>query len=166
MPRHGQSIRYIVQRLVSQFAPLGPEELNVIVVMATSAKNNLMRRAGSSPAQWVYGRNHKLPGSLLSSGMQPSLRFAAQATACPWPLFHEGQRVAYFRHKNAMDGDSPSMAFLPWRATVVAVDGSTLWIRNSRPPDFGFQGAGSFCGGEEEWWAPSQADLDLLKKSD
>ncbi|CAE7849139.1 unnamed protein product, partial [Symbiodinium microadriaticum] len=31
--RHGQSIRYIVQRLVSQFAPVGASELNIIVAM-------------------------------------------------------------------------------------------------------------------------------------
>ena len=35
--RHGQSIRYIVQRLVSQFAPLAPEELNVIVMMSVNS---------------------------------------------------------------------------------------------------------------------------------
>ena len=36
--------------------------------MAAHAKNTLIRRSGSSPAQWVHGRQPKLPASLLSDG--------------------------------------------------------------------------------------------------
>ncbi|CAE7560935.1 GIP [Symbiodinium sp. CCMP2456] len=197
--RHGQSVRYIVQRLVSQFSPMGPEELNVIVMMAVAAKNNLMRRAGSSPAQWVYGRNHRVPGSLLSTGGSiescsihddsSRLRLVEQIRTRAMMLFHqfesdaalrhallrkprpargpfvEGQRVAYYRAKNSADGEGTLEGYR--QGVVVAIDGSTLWIRNTR----GRLVSASkeqvrSVGGEEEWWAPSQADLDLLKKSD
>ncbi|CAE7806594.1 RE1, partial [Symbiodinium necroappetens] len=197
--RHGQAIRYIVQRLVSQFAPLGADELNVVAVMSAAAKNNLMRRAGSSPAQWVYGRAHKIPGALLSSGGSiescslhddsSRLRLVEQIRAKAMMLFHqfesdaalraallrkprpargpfaEGQRIAYYRAKNSADGEGTLEGYR--QGVIVAVDGSTLWIRNTR----GRLVSASkeqvrSIGGEEEWWAPSQADLDLLKKSD
>ena len=66
--RHGQAIRYMVKSLVSQFCPTVAQEMNVIVAMAAAAKNSLLRRASSSPAQFVFGRNPKLPGALLSTG--------------------------------------------------------------------------------------------------
>ncbi|OLP93808.1 hypothetical protein AK812_SmicGene24243 [Symbiodinium microadriaticum] len=199
--RHGQSIRYIVQRLVSQFAPLGPEELNVVVMMSAAAKNNLLRRAGSSPAQWVYGRNHKLPGSLLSSGGNVEscslhdvddssrLRLIEQIRTKAMMLYHqfesdaalraallrkprpargpfsEGQHVAYYRFKNPLDGEGTLEGYR--RGVIVAVDGSTLWIRNTRGRLISASKEQvRAVGGEEEWWAPSQDDLDLLKKSD
>ncbi|CAE7949087.1 TY5A, partial [Symbiodinium sp. KB8] len=66
--RHGQALRYVCSRLVSQFAPTTVQEMNLCVTMAIHAKNTLIRRAGSSPCQWVFGRNPKLPASLLSDG--------------------------------------------------------------------------------------------------
>ena len=197
--RHGQSIRYIVQRLVNQFAPVGAAELNLITAMAAFAKNNLLNRSGSSPCQWVFGRNHKLPGALLSSGGNieacqlasdserlqriEAIRAAAMSEfhnfeynnalrnallRKPRPFrgpFYEGQRVAYFRQKNAMDGEGSVEGYR--QGAIVAIDQNQLWVRNSR-------GRLVSCSreqvrdvaGEEEWWAPSQDDLDLLKKSD
>ena len=197
--RHGQSIRYIVQRLVSQFAPLGAEELNLIVTMAASAKNSLLRRSGSSPAQWVFGRNPKLPGSLLSSGGNVEscslyndsdrLRLVEQIRTKAMMLYHqfesdaalraallrkprpargpfsEGQRVAYYRFRNTLDGEGTAEGYR--QGIIVALDGSTLWIRNNRGRLISASKEQvRAVGGEEEWWAPSQSDLDLLKKSD
>ena len=197
--RHGQAIKYIVQRLVSQFSPVGAAELNVITAMAAFAKNNLLNRSGSSPCQWVYGRNHRLPGALLSSGggveacqlatdserlqrieairasamkayhdfeFHNALRVALLRKPRPFRgPFHEGQKVAYFRQKNGLDGEGSAEGYR--QGTIVAIDKGTLWLRNTR-------GRLVSCsreqvrdaGGEEEWWAPSQQDLDLLKKSD
>ncbi|CAE7400538.1 GIP [Symbiodinium sp. CCMP2456] len=197
--RHGQAIKYICQRLVSQFSPVGAQELSVIAAMSSFAKNNLLNRSGSSPCQWVYGRNHRLPGALLSSGggieacqivsdserlrrveairaaamkayhdfeFHNSLRVALLRKPRPFrgPFF-EGQRVAYYRQKNPMDGEGSIEGYR--QGTVVAIDKGTLWLRNTR-------GRLVSCSreqvrdvaGEEEWWAPSQSDLDLLKKSD
>ena len=36
------------------------------MLMACYSKNRLVRRSGSSPNQWVFGRDPKLPASLLS----------------------------------------------------------------------------------------------------
>ncbi|CAE7255028.1 PSMC3, partial [Symbiodinium sp. CCMP2456] len=66
--RHGQALRYNATRLINQFAALTVAEVNICVASAVQAKNRLMRRSGSSPNQWVYGRDPKLPGSLLSDG--------------------------------------------------------------------------------------------------
>ena len=197
--RHGQAVRYIVRRLVSQFAPVGHEELNIIVMMAAAAKNSLMRRAGSSPCQWVYGRNPKLPGSLLSSGGNiescnihsdsDRLREVEQIRTHAMMLFHqfetdnalrnallrkprpargpfvEGQRVAYYRLRNSADGEGTLEGYR--QGVIVAVDNSTLWIRNNRGRLISASKEQvRSIGGEEEWWVPSQADLDLLKKSD
>ncbi|CAE7222193.1 unnamed protein product [Symbiodinium sp. CCMP2456] len=66
--RHGQALKYNVRRLIHQFAALTVPEVNLCVIMACYAKNRLVRRSGSSPAQWVYGRDQKLPAALLSDG--------------------------------------------------------------------------------------------------
>ena len=66
--RHGQALKYNSARLIHQFAALTPSEVNVCVLMACYAKNRLVRRSGSSPNQWVFGRDPKLPASLLSDG--------------------------------------------------------------------------------------------------
>ena len=66
--RHGGAVKCMVSRLVSQFAPVGAQELSLIVASCVAAKNSLMRWSGSSPAQWVFGKNPNLPGALLSSG--------------------------------------------------------------------------------------------------
>ena len=197
--RHGQAVRYMVQRLVSQFAPVGHAELNILVMMAAAAKNSLIRRAGASPAQWVFGRNPKLPGSLLSPGGDiescqlhsdsEKLRHVEQVRTQAMMLFHqfesdnslrtallrkprpargpfvEGQRVAYFRQKNALDGEGTAEGYR--QGVIVAVDGSSLWIRNNRGRLISAskeQVRQVF--GEEEWWTPSVEDLRLLKNSD
>ena len=66
--RHGQALKWNVSRAVSQSAAPTVSEVNVCVAMATHAKNTLIRRIGSSPCQWVFGRSPKLPASLLSDG--------------------------------------------------------------------------------------------------
>ncbi|CAE7457471.1 unnamed protein product, partial [Symbiodinium necroappetens] len=140
--RHGQAIKYIVQRLVSQFSPVGAAELNVITAMAAFAKNNLLNRSGGVEACQLATDSERLQ------------RIEAVR-----------QKVAYFRQKNGLDGEGSTEGYR--QGTIVAIDKGTLWLRNTR-------GRLVSCsreqvrdvGGEEEWWAPSQQDLDLLKKSD
>lgn len=64
--RHGGATTWIVSKVIDEFATDELQQLDLIGVMATSAKNVLTRRSGSSPAQWVFGRNPKLPAGLLS----------------------------------------------------------------------------------------------------
>jgi len=64
--RHDQTVKWMMQRLVNQFAALSQEEMDLIAVMSTQAKNALVRRCGASPNQWVFGRQPKIPAALLS----------------------------------------------------------------------------------------------------
>ena len=64
--RHGQACKWIARRLISQFAALSREEMDVVINMAVHAKNSLVRRCGASPCQWVFGRQPRAPSSLLS----------------------------------------------------------------------------------------------------
>jgi len=52
--------------LINQFAALSREEMDVVINMAVHAKNSLVRRCGASPCQWVFGRQPRVPSSLLS----------------------------------------------------------------------------------------------------
>ena len=63
---HGQAIKHIMKRLVSQFAATTPDEMQQIANMACFAKNSMARRSGASPCQWVYGRAPKIPSAILS----------------------------------------------------------------------------------------------------
>ena len=40
--------------------------MHLVVNMAVHAKNSLVRRCGASPCQWVFGRQPRVPSSLLS----------------------------------------------------------------------------------------------------
>ena len=55
-----------MKRLVSQFAATTADEMQEIANLACFGKNSLARRSGASPCQWVYGRNPKIPNSILS----------------------------------------------------------------------------------------------------
>ena len=64
--RHGQACKWIARRLINQFAALSREEMDLVINMAVHAKNSLVRRCGASPCQWVFGRQPRVPSSLLS----------------------------------------------------------------------------------------------------
>ena len=64
--RHGQAAKWIARRLVSQFAAVNQDDMNIVTSMMTWAKNTMIRRCGASPCQWVYGRQPKVPTALLS----------------------------------------------------------------------------------------------------
>ena len=79
--------------------------------------------------------------------------------------FEVGQRVAYYRKRNAADGEGTNEGYR--QGTIVAIEGQTVWVRNSkgrlvsaakeqvRP-----------LAGEEEWWSLPPLEQDLLKNSD
>ena len=69
--RHGSIARNIMMRLIHQFGLFGAESMVLAANMATHAKNSLTRRGGASPCQWVFGRNPRLPTSLVSEGENP-----------------------------------------------------------------------------------------------
>jgi hypothetical protein len=69
--RHGFAVMWIMDRLVSQFGLCALYQMVMVACASTHAKNTLARRSGSSPCQWVYGRNPKLPAALLSEPDNP-----------------------------------------------------------------------------------------------
>ena len=64
--RHGQAIKWMSRRLISQFAAMTEDEMNLTINMCLFAKNSMTRRSGASPTQWVFGRLPKIPTALLS----------------------------------------------------------------------------------------------------
>ena len=63
--RHGQAVKQIMRKLVSQFAATA-EEMQQLANMACFTKNTMARRSGASPCQWAYGRAPKIPTAILS----------------------------------------------------------------------------------------------------
>jgi len=66
--RHGAVAKEIANRLIVQHGVQTPEDIEMVVTMAGFAKNQLIRRAGVSPSQWVFGRSPRVPGVLISEG--------------------------------------------------------------------------------------------------
>ena len=64
--RHGATVKYIFEKTASQFGITEEAEVDIALVMTADAKNSLINRSGSSPAQWMLGRNKRIPGSLMS----------------------------------------------------------------------------------------------------
>ena len=64
--RHGQAVKWIMRRLINQYSAITSDDMKLLANLACSAKNSLARRSGASPCQWVFGRNPKIPSSLLS----------------------------------------------------------------------------------------------------
>ena len=51
----------------------GPDDMDVLAVRVNEAKSLLLRRAGASPAQAVFGRNPRLPPSILNHDDQSKI---------------------------------------------------------------------------------------------
>ena len=66
--RHGAVAKEIANRLIVQHGVQTAEDIEMAVTMAGFAKNQLIRRAGVSPSQWVFGRSPRIPGVLISEG--------------------------------------------------------------------------------------------------
>eukprot|EP00435_Cladocopium_sp_Y103_P049983 s529_g15.t1 len=66
--RHGDVAREIANRLIVHHGTQTATEMEEVLTMAAFAKNQLIRRAGVSPSQWLFGRSPRIPGSLLSEG--------------------------------------------------------------------------------------------------
>ena len=199
--RHGQTLKHIMKRLINQFAACTVSELELICAMATFAKNTLARKSGASPAQWVYGRNPRVPAALLSepesieakqviedsekyrqieavrhAAMQEflqmeyseALRKAILRKNRPFRgPFTVGQRIAYFRLRNQLDGEGSAEGYR--QGLIIGLDpGPTgsVWVRNNRGRVVqvlreqvrGIEG--------EELWSSSSDELKMLKSAE
>ena len=65
--RHNAAWRQIFKKVTDELGVVGPVEVEIASSGTTFAKNSLIRRAGASPQQAVFGRELTLPESLLSS---------------------------------------------------------------------------------------------------
>ncbi|CAK0900905.1 unnamed protein product [Prorocentrum cordatum] len=55
----------LAARTIEHSSIRGEDEMHTLAIMVSGAKNSLRRRAGFSPAQWVPGRDPKMPGDLV-----------------------------------------------------------------------------------------------------
>ncbi len=65
--RHNAAWKQIFKKVTDELGVVGPVEVEIASSGTTFAKNSLIRRAGASPQQAVFGRELTLPESLLSS---------------------------------------------------------------------------------------------------
>ncbi|CAK0887145.1 unnamed protein product [Prorocentrum cordatum] len=63
--RQGAWWKELAARTIEHSSIRGEGEMRTLAIMVSGAKNSLRRRAGFSPAQWVLGRDPKMPGDLV-----------------------------------------------------------------------------------------------------
>ncbi|CAK0847915.1 unnamed protein product [Prorocentrum cordatum] len=63
--RQGACWKELAARTFEHSSIRGEDEMRTLATMVSGAKNSLRRRAGFSPAQWVLGRDPKMPGDLV-----------------------------------------------------------------------------------------------------
>ena len=102
--RHGQALKWVLRRLINQFSPTTREELELLITMAVASKNRLARRSGASPNQCVFGRDPKIPATLLS---EPDAIEAKQVIQDSEKLRHVEQ-VRHQALKDYLDFESHS----------------------------------------------------------
>ena len=63
--RQGAWWKELAARTIEHSSIKGEDEMRTLGIMVSGAKNSLRRRAGFSPAQWVLGRDPKMPADLV-----------------------------------------------------------------------------------------------------
>ena len=76
--RQGGWWKELAARTIEHASVKGEDEMRTMSAMVSGAKNALRRRAGFSPAQWVLGRDPKLPADLVDGTAEVS----AHSLAC------------------------------------------------------------------------------------
>eukprot|EP00435_Cladocopium_sp_Y103_P040843 s1261_g11.t1 len=90
--RHGAIWKDSFHKLVYSEQVTGLEEVQWATTATNQAKNSLSRKSGFSPAQWVIGRDIRLPASLADEG--EISRIGAQAIAdTPGTKFFRRQQL-------------------------------------------------------------------------
>ena len=77
--RHGGLWKETFRRVVWAHQVSGRQDVIMTTAAVNQAKNSLVRKGGFSPAQWVLGRDVRLPASLADD--QEVMRVGAQALA-------------------------------------------------------------------------------------
>jgi hypothetical protein len=63
--RHGGLFKDLLKKVVTDKNVAGAEEIAATIAEVVKTKNNLYRRGGFAPQQWVTGRLQRVPGSTL-----------------------------------------------------------------------------------------------------
>ena len=66
--RHGGILKAMLRKTVQETLPSNIEEMEVVLSECVTAKNELARHQGFSPAQHVLGKQPRVPGSLTDEG--------------------------------------------------------------------------------------------------
>ena len=199
--RHGAVAKEIANRFIVQHGVETAEDIEMAVTMAGFAKNQLIRRAGVSPSQWVFGRSPRIPGALISEGsrvedkqmlsnskklqqtelmrldamktfleieMSNKLRTAMLRKSRPFRGgFEIGQRLAYWRVRNTLDGEGPFAGYR--QGVLIGMDPGprgSLWIRNDRGRLVQVAREQARALEEEEAWMPGNPDFRLLRDAE
>ena len=64
--RHGHILKQILTKMDKEDAISTPEQLEIAIAMATQTKNQWSRHRGYAPEVLVFGKNHRIPGSVIS----------------------------------------------------------------------------------------------------
>ncbi|CAE7504439.1 RE2 [Symbiodinium natans] len=149
----------IWEKLVYQLS-IGEEEVDIAVPIVNGAKNDLRRRCGHSPSQWVFGRAPRLPedlqdpdgGNFVTWDVSEDSRFQRQSAmrAAARVAFHQSQvdsrlRKALLQRTRTTPrpieiGESVHFWHKPknrrrgqWTgpAVVVGKEGNNYWISNN-----------------------------------
>ena len=199
--RHGAVAKEIANRIIVQHGVQTAEEMEMVVTMAGFAKNQLIRRAGVAPSQWVFGRSPRIPGVLISEGarvedkqmvsnskklqrtelmrleamktfleidMSNRLRTAMLRKSRPFRGgFEIGQRLAYWRVRNTLDGEGPFAGYR--QGVLIGMDPGprgSLWIRNDRGRLVQVAREQARALEAEEAWMPGNSDFRLLRDAE
>ena len=76
--RHGGIMKTMHRAIVHETSARGHEEMEITLLEACLAKNQLIKRHGFSPIQHVLGQDIRLPASVLSGPMELSAHSAAE----------------------------------------------------------------------------------------
>ncbi|OLQ11876.1 Copia protein [Symbiodinium microadriaticum] len=147
------------ERLVYQLT-IGEEEVDLAVPMVNAAKNDLRRRCGHSPSQWVFGRAPRIPedlrdpdgGERITWDVSEDSKFQRQSAmrAAARIAFHRSQidsrlRKAFLQRTRTVPrpheiGESVHFWHKPknrrrghWTgpAVIVGREGNNYWISNN-----------------------------------
>jgi hypothetical protein len=64
--RHNFALKTMAHKVIDAVSAITEQQVDEAVIQSCAAKNMLLRRAGRSPAQGVFGRIPRLPGALLT----------------------------------------------------------------------------------------------------
>ena len=62
--RHGGIFKQVMKKIIKEHHIQGKEQMKLAATVALETKNDMMRRDGFAPSQWVLGRFPRRPGGL------------------------------------------------------------------------------------------------------